>query len=329
MADEELEDAVFDSDRESVEVGGTEEKKPGEAGAPETETKEPEKGAEEPPKAEGGENPKPEEKQPEGGEGGVEEREPEKGNVYNQPGHTPKGVQERINGLTRKVHEQDAELAELRKFKADYEKAQQPSREPTKEDFIKAGKTEDDYIAYLVQKRTEEGVAQALEQQRANEAAQRDFQSLKSDEDEARKLFDDYDSVVYSGENLNVFKETKDYLVRGNREGEPKGVECVYMLHKFPALKEAFSKCANSAQEIEFLEGLKKKLGELKKQASAKKQPSAAATQQPATQEPPKAEPPQQKQNQFREPRDNKSASTGKAPNWATASIEELEGYFG
>lgn len=327
MAEDELEGAVFESDREAGKV--PKEKQPEKAGVPEVKTEEPANApaTPEPTKAEGDGVDGREPAKP--GEGDVPPQEPDKGNVYNQPGHTPKGVQDRINGLTRKVHEQDAELAELRKFKADYEKAQQPTREPTKEDFIKAGKTEDDYINYLVEKRTREGVEKALEQQRANDAALSDYKSLKSDEDEARKLFDDYDSVVYSDENLNVFQETKDYLVRGNREGEPKGVECVYMLLKFPALKEAFSKCANSAQEIGFLEGLKKRLGELKKQAFEKKQPSAAATQQPAAQEPPKAEPPQQKQNQFREPRDNKSASTGKAPNWATASIEELEGYFG
>lgn len=242
----------------------------------------------------------------------------EKDNPFGKSGHTPKGLQDRINSLTREKHEQRSEIDSLRKELEELKNSTKaPSVEPSKEDFLKAGKTEADYINYLVDKKAESKVSEILDRRHQEEAVARLNSEVKSREDEARKIFPDYDSVMYGGESI----KTSDDAIKVFKE-DPMGIQALYTIRKVPGLLDAFNNCPNDGR-VKFIEGVIGQLVKLKEQAT---NPPAAATNQPAATQ---AQTQQQPQTKLREPAENKTATSRKAPDWSKASLEEIEAYYG
>lgn len=117
--------------------------------------------------------------------------------------HTPKGVREKFSKLTEKIRAMEArnqQLEESVKRANSFVDKQTQTRTPTKQDFLNAGRTEEDYITYLVQQQTSQQVA-ALEHKRQQaELMNRDAQEINSKWEanfaKAKEVLHDYDEVV-------------------------------------------------------------------------------------------------------------------------------------
>jgi hypothetical protein len=148
----------------------------------------------------------------------VEEGKPEaKGKKpWGTPDHTPKGVREKFSKLTTKNRELEAKVKQMEEaFNRLNPQNNQQRKMPTKQDFINAGRTEEDYIAFLVQVQTQQQV-QALEQQRM----QREVQTKQAEEisgkwesamEKAKADLPDYDDVVAEAD-LKLPVQTMRYL---------------------------------------------------------------------------------------------------------------------
>jgi hypothetical protein len=283
--------------------------------------------AKEPPK----EEPK---QEPEGENGKGEPAEPKENggkeppkdeNPYHRPGHTPAGVQERINKLTKSNYDLKREIEDLKRQLGRKSQGDGGQGEPTKEDFLKAGKTEDDYFDYRVKREAALQVQQAIDAMKAKEESDRAFSSFSKNEDEARKFFPDYDSVVY-GEG--------DITCRTNKVGQhnaslPNGPEILYVLHSNPELRQKFEALDEQGQ-LDFLDGMSAHLSKAKAEAidkakAAQQTPKAEQQQAPSQSAPAK---PEVKQT-LREPAVDNGGKPVQPPDLATCSMEEFERYYG
>lgn len=292
--------------------------------AKETAEKEPEK---EPKKAPEGEDsakkPENDEKKPE-----KEEKEPEKGDdsPYGKPGHTPAGLQERFNKLTRKNYEQNEKIRELQAQIDEMNKAAgSGKREPTKEDFIAAGKTEEDFFNFKVQKGVQEALAKIIHERERTEAERKAQDSYHKREEEARGIFQDYDSVVYGDEDVTCYEKAAKTI----RDCE-NGPEVVYTLHKNPKMREQMA-MLNEEGQVKFVKGLSEQLVKLKKEAMAK---ASAPKENSTPPEPPKTvvpspEAPAETKPVLREPSVGNGGKPVKPPDISKCSMEEFESYYG
>lgn len=257
------------------------------------------------------------------GDGKGEKKDTDKGpeSPYGNSGHTPKGVQERINSLTKRNYELSEKMRRMEEELAGFRKKVDPEREPTREDFLKAGKTEDDFIAWKIQKGTDEAVKRALDERRATEERENAVREYHERENEARGLFLDYDSVVYGGDDITCYPQAAE-LIRGL----PNGPEVVYSLHKNPKLREQLSSLGDAQSQVGFLRGLSDHLDKLKKEAFAKKAPENQPA--PAQNKAPSPEAKPQKPN-LREPAVNSGGKTVQPPDLSTCSMEEFEKFYG
>lgn len=309
--DDEFEGMVSDAEKEVAETKEPEAEKQKEPEQPKPEDKEQDDKP--------SDSDEPKEEKPEEAKEEKKEVIEEKDNPFGKSGHTPKGLQDRINSLTREKHEQRREIESLRKELEELKNSTKaPSVEPSKEDFLKAGKTEADYINYLVDKKAESKVSEILDRRGQEEALARRNAELKSREDYARGIFPDYDSVMYGEGTIKASDEAISIFT-----DDPMGVQALYTIRKVPGLLDAFNKCTTSDGEVKFIEGVIGQLAKLKEQAT---NPPAAATNQPAATQ---AQTQQQPQTKLREPAENKTATSRKAPDWSKASLEEIEAYYG
>lgn len=291
----------------------------------------PEEGKQEPAKEPTKEEPKPE---PEGGKEEGEPAEPPEGggkeppkedNPYHRPGHTPAGVQERINKLTKSNYDLKREIEDLKRQLGRKSQGDGGQVEPTKEDFLKAGKTEDDYFDYRVKKEAALQVQQAIESMKAKEDSDRAFSSFRKNEDEARKFFPDYDSVVYGDGDITC-RTTK---VGQHNASLPNGPEILYVLHSKPNLRQKFEALDEQGQ-LDFLDGLSAHLSKAKAEAIEKAkaaQQTPKAEQQQAPSQP--AQPKPEARPTLREPAVDNGGKPVQPPDIATCSMEEFERYYG
>lgn len=293
-------------------------------------------------KAETEKNPKEEPEKPEKPEenGSTEEKTVEKGagkeppkedspnegeeSPYGKPGHTPDGVQKRINSLTKRNYDLESEVKRLRAEMESFKKSHEPHGEPTKEDFLKAGKTEDDWMAWKIQKGIDEGISKAMESSRAQEKLKKSVSEYQKREKEARGLFDDYDATVYDGNDIECHEQVANLI----RDELSNGPEVVYTLHKNPQMI-AHLKTLDENGQVAFVRDVSARLEKLKQDAIAKAKATPAQNQPPAAEEKaPSAPQPAQKPN-LREPAGGTGGKTLQPPDLATCTMEEFERYYG
>lgn len=125
---------------------------------------------------------------------------------WGKKGKVPKGIADRFRKLTERDRQKDARIRELETAMTKFIEASKPqqTREPTLQDFLEAGKTENDFINYLVEQRFTQRTqmdAQRKQQEQALERTKADI-NKKWTEAFARAQNDlpDYDEVIASAD---------------------------------------------------------------------------------------------------------------------------------
>lgn len=277
----------------------------------ETETK-PEETPAEPPKEE------PKEEKP-SEETNTETTEPDKGKEVKEPakepvnpfgnkGHTPKGVQERINDLTRSNREIKEQNARLMRELEELKKGLPQPKEKTRDDFA----TDEEWIDY----RSELKAKAIVERERAAEKERAEMETAEANfaktEVEARKFIPDYDEVMSREVNLPADRESFLYV-----KNSPVGAMILYTLKNVDAVRNQFLMTPKEGR-FAFLKGVEGRLQQIRQDAEKKKGAEAQQppTQATATQEPPKATP------ALKEPKQVRHPVTGRL-NPATCSMDE------
>lgn len=261
----------FTGEKETVEdtPKGTEEKEPEKPKEPE------QKGdiGKEPP--DGGEKPKePEPKEPE-----------QKGSdQFGVKGHTPKGVQERINALSRsnrELKEQNARiLAELESFR----KGLPQPKEKTRDDFA----TDEEWIDYRAERKAREMVEKMRSDEIENYEIEQANDSFRKSEEDARKRLYDYDDVMSMDVNLPVDRDTYLYVRKS-----PLGAQILYTLKKLDSVRNQFL-MTPEAGKIAFVKHVEERIRQIDEQSAQQRQqqqpPQTTAVPQ-AKAAPPPAQP--------------------------------------
>lgn len=247
-----------------------------------TEEKEPEKQKE--PVAEGDAGKEPP-------EGGAKPKEPEpkepeqKGSdQFGVKGHTPKGVQERINALSRsnrELKEQNARiLAELESFR----KGLPQPKEKTRDDFA----TDEEWIDYRAERKAREMVESMRTKEREESEMREAETSFRKSEEDARKRLDDYDDVMSMDVNLPVDRDTYLYVNRS-----PMGAMVLYTLKKVDAVRNQFL-MTPEAGKLAFVKQVEERIRQISEQSAQQRQqqPPPQTTAVPQAQDaPPPAQP--------------------------------------
>ena len=136
----------------------------------------------------------------------TEDTKPKADTPWGKSGKVPKGIAERFRKLTERDRIKDAKIRELETAMTKFIEASKPqqTREPTLQDFLEAGKTENDFINYLVEQRITQRSqidAQRRDQERALERTKEEI-SKKWNESFAKAQSDlpDYDEVIASAD---------------------------------------------------------------------------------------------------------------------------------
>ena len=284
----------------------------GEGAEPKETEPKPEETPAEPPKDEPKEEKPAEESKPENPEPEKveEKKEPAKENVnpFGKSGHTPKGVQERINDLTRSNRELKEQNARFMRELEELKKGLPKPKEKTRDDFA----TDEEWIDY----RSELKAKAIVEREREAEKERAEMESAEANfaktEAEARKFIPDYDEVM--SRDVDIPVDRASYLYAKN---SPMGAMILYTLKNVDAVRNQFLVTPESGR-IAFLKGVEGRLQQIRQDAEKKKGAEAQQppTQAAATQEPPKATPALKEPQQVRHP------VTGRL-NPATCSMDE------
>lgn len=169
-------------------------------------------------------------------------------------GHTPKGVQERFNELSRSNREIKEENARLKRELEEIRKAMPKPPEKKKEDFA----SEEEWVSHLAKKQAME-IVEAERAKDREEAEIRDACNAYSGrEGDARKLFADYDEVMSADVQLpGVDREAYLYVMKS-----PLGPMVNYTLRKVDAVRSQFMMTPDSGK-LDFLKGVEGRLREL------------------------------------------------------------------
>jgi hypothetical protein len=261
----------FTGEKETVDETpkGTEEKEPEKQKKPEPDAGKPE----EPKGAEDKANDVPEKKEPE-----------QKGSdQFGVKGHTPKGVQERINALSRsnrELKEQNARiLAELESFR----KGLPQPKEKTRDDFA----TDEEWIDYRAERKAREMVESMRTKEREESEMREAETSFRKSEEDARKRLDDYDDVMSMDVNLPVDRDTYLYVNRS-----PMGAMVLYTLKKVDAVRNQFL-MTPEAGKLAFVKQVEERIRQISEQSAQQKQqqPPQTTAVPPAQAAPPPAQP--------------------------------------
>lgn len=261
----------FTGEKETVEdtPKGTEEKEP--------EHKEPEPDAGKPEEPKGADDKAkdvPERKEPE-----------QKGSdQFGVKGHTPKGVQERINALSRsnrELKEQNARiLAELESFR----KGLPQPKEKTRDDFA----TDEEWIDYRAERKAREMVEKMRSDEIENYEIEQANDSFRKSEEDARKRLYDYDDVMSMDVNLPVDRDTYLYVRKS-----PLGAQILYTLKKLDSVRNQFL-MTPEAGKIAFVKHVEERIRQIDEQSAQQRQqqqpPQTTAVPQ-AQAAPPPAQP--------------------------------------
>ena len=252
-----------------LEKGYTGEKEPEAAESPkEPEAKEPGQepdGAKEPPSEE------PE--KPEDGGKGDGQKEPDSNDQFGVKGHTPKGVQERINELSRsnrELREQNARiLAELEGFRKGLPKP----KEKTRDDFA----NDEEWIDYRAEKKAREMVESMRSKEREEAEEAEAGRLFAKSEEEARGRLDDYDYVMSMDVNLPVDRDTYMYVRKS-----PLGADVLYALKKIETVRNQFLMTPD-AGKIAFVKQVEERIRQIREKPAQTQTPQ----QVPAPAQPP------------------------------------------
>lgn len=225
----------------------------------------------------------------------VKEPAKEPVNPFGNKGHTPKGVQERINDLTRSNREIKEQNARLMRELEELKKGLPQPKEKTRDDFA----TDEEWIDY----RSELKAKAIVERERTAEKERAEMESAEANfaktEVEARKFIPDYDEVM--SREVSIPADRASFLYAKN---SPVGAMILYTLKNVDAVRNQFLMTPESGR-IAFLKGVEGRLiqirqdAENKKGAEAQQTPPAQQTQQ---QEPPKPAPALKAPQQVRHP---------------------------
>jgi len=114
---------------------------------------------------------------------------------WGTPNHTPKGVLEKFSKLSSKLRQSESQIKQLTETVERLTKVNGGNADklPTKQDFINAGKTEEDFIDYMISVRTQEQLyAYEQQHQREQELSTRWETSMQA----AKADLPDYEDVV-------------------------------------------------------------------------------------------------------------------------------------
>lgn len=275
-----------------------------------TEEKEPEKPKEPVEEGDAGKEPpegggKPEEPEPNGPEQKV-------GDQFGVKGHTPKGVQERINALSRsnrELKEQNARiLAELESFR----KGLPQPKEKTRDEFA----TDEEWIDYRAERKARE-MAESMRTKEREESEMREAEtSFRKSEDEARERLYDYDDVMSNGVELPV--ESKDTYLYVRKS--PLGAQILYTLKKLEPIRNQFL-MTPEAGKLAFVKRVEERIRQISEQSANK----APENMDAPPRETPEA-PEQRQKPALRQPQEVRH-SVSRAPDPATCSMDEWMDY--
>lgn len=218
---------------------------------------------------------------------------------FGQKGHTPKGVQERINELSRsnrELKEQNARiLAELDKFKSSLPKEPEKGRD--------AFATDEEWVDYRAGIKAREMVEKMRAEERERAEMDEAKASFAKSEDTARNELPDYDSVMGTEFNLPVDRETYLYTMKS-----PMGAMVMYTLKKVKAVRNQFLMTPQEGR-LAFVKNVEARLSQIRSEAEKSKgapaqntPPAPPAEQPPAPEKPPLKAPQEVKRPVSRRP---------------------------
>lgn len=264
----------------------------------EPEVKEPEQ------KSDEGKEPPKEEGKP--GEPEVKDTDTKDKGPFGVKGHTPEGVQRRINELSRSNREQKEQIARLTAELEVFKKQLPQQKEKTRDDFA----NDEEWIDYRAEKKAREMVEKMRSDEIENYEIEQAHDSFRKSEEDARTKLDDYDDVMSMEVNLPVDRETYLYVNRS-----PLGATILYTLKKIESVRNQFL-MTPEAGKLAFV----KKVEERIRQINQGKPAQTQTPQQAPAEAPPKApEPPKPALRQPQEVR--QPVSRGIDP--ATCSMDE------
>lgn len=228
-------------------------------------------------------------------EPGQKDRDP-----FGVKGHTPKGVQERFNELSRSNREIKEENARLKRELEEIRKAIPKPPEKKKEDFA----SEEEWVSHLAKRQAMEIVEAERAKDREDAEIREACAAYSGREGDARKLFQDYDEVMSADVQLpGVDRDAYLYVMRS-----PLGPMVNYTLRKVAAVRSQFMMTPDPGK-LDFLKGVECRLREI-------------MSSQPAN--PPKGRPHEAEKagTSIRQPQEVRH-QVSRSPNPATCSMQE------
>lgn len=279
----------------------------------ETEVKEEPKNDE--PKAEQEVKPEEPPKGPGNGEGGESPKEePKDGpkDPFGVKNHTPKGVQERINELSRSNREKNEQIASLKREVEALKKSMPRPPEKTRDDFA----NDEEWINHLAGKRAKEMFEQETAKWREERELREANESYAKSEEGARTLIPDYDDVMSREVNLPVDRETYMYVMKS-----PLGAMVNYTLRKVEAVRNQFLMTPD-AGKLAFIKGVEERLRAIQSETGKQK---ADTPPQPQQAPQPQAVPQQEPKPALRTPQDVRHPVSRKlnASDMSEAAVDE------
>lgn len=140
---------------------------------------------------------------------------------WGQKGKVPKGIAERFRKLTERDRQKDARIRELEKAVTTFIESSKPqqTREPTLQDFLEAGKTENDFINYLVEQRFTQRTQMEAQRRQQEQALERTKSEISKKWSEAfakaQNDLPDYDEVIASAD-VNIPTPTMRYITEND-----------------------------------------------------------------------------------------------------------------
>jgi len=230
----------------------------------EPEVVEPEE-TQEPPKEEP--NAEAESKKDEGEEDKVDEG---KKDDFGKEGHTPKGVQQRINELSRGRREDRETISRLQAELDAIKKSQPQPKEKDRNDFA----NDEEWINHLAEKRSNEMFDKRIADWEFNKEMEFARPMMKQREDEARTKLNDFDEVMSRQVDLPVDRNTYLYVAQSRHSALIN-----YSLRKVEGLRNSFIN-APIEKRIDVIKGIEANLDrideEIKKKASQPQEPAPA-----------------------------------------------------
>lgn len=243
---------------------------------------------------------------------------PQKEDGFGKPGHTPAGVQSRINELTRTNREQKSAIEQRDARIAELERQLSLKKDPTKADFA----NEEEYNSYLIEKQVGERIAKMEADRAAKAAFEEEYRGFQESEELARKLLPDYDSVMNGAQDLPGSQRLSAII----RKDKVLGAQILYTLNKYPARRAEYIAASTEDARAAILYRIQGELHDIMDRALNTRQQQASQPQTPpAQQTPTQAAAPTATGAQLREPGEmsRSGAVTRKKLNPSECSMEE------